>query len=327
MTNIWEIIYVPLFEKIEMRYSSNPYFTRRTECPVCSSNGLFTVYKRSYEDPRIREYLEVAYHGNVEYHYLEGQDFEIVECESCRFLFQRNVLSKIGAQRLYDVWIDPVLMERHNRQKELITKEFACSRVLFVNRYLRTSDIKMLDYGAGFGDFCLLSKGFNFEVSALEFSEERLAFIKNLGITAVAAGKVKENYYHFISLHDVLEHLTKPLEALRDVHRALCDDGLVSVAVPNCSKLRRKLRAVDTLSIEQYAEAMRPCAALQHINSFTRSPLKLICERAGFKIIFRPFLLLGCRTYGVSPKEILKNFIRPFFHSYLGTTFFLRKST
>jgi SAM-dependent methyltransferase len=308
-----------------MNKTSNPYFIKRAYCPVCDCSKLIPVYRRYFSDERIREYLELAYHGNVEYSYLEGHEFEVVECEGCGFLFQTNVLTETGAQHLYDVWIDPTLTERYCRTNKH-SYAYNCSRLSFVYHYVNLPMARMLDYGAGFGNFCHLALGFGFEVSALEFSRERIALLNKNGIACISVDQLEDEYYHFVWMNQVLEHLSNPLEVLRNVHRVLHTDGIVAVSVPKCSSLKRKLRNADSLSLEKYKEALKPCAPLQHINSFTHATLVKICRNAGFSVIFRPLLRIGCSRFGLSIKESLKNVIRPFYEKYLDTTFFLRKS-
>ena len=300
-------------------------FLRRDKCPICFCTKLISVYARSYDSHRIREYMELSYQGNVEYEFLEDQEFRIAECSSCRFLFQTNVLNETGAQRLYDVWIDPSLAEKW-KQDQKRNMAFSCSILHFVNKHFsKTRPVRMLDYGAGFGEFSRLAKGYGFDVSALEFSQERASFLENLGLRPISPGKQERNYYHFIILSQVLEHLVDPLNVLVGVRESLHDDGLVFISVPNCRGLKRTLLNADSLPAPQFKEALLNCSALQHINCFTRATLHRILEKAGFKIVFRPFTFIGCSTFGCSPKETFKNIVRPF-HYHFGTACFLRKA-
>ena len=301
----------------------NSFFVMRAVCPACASDKLMSLYMRPFSDPHMRAYMEIAYQGNVEYEYLEGQVYDILECLSCGLLFQANVLTPKGAQRLYDVWIDPLLAAQWNREK-LRDRTIPCAILNFVERYLNRKEVRILDYGAGLGEFCRLAKGFGFDVSAFEFSEERASVLQQMGVIPIYSLEGKEGTYDFINMSQVLEHLADPLSALQAIHRSLRDDGLVFLSVPTCRSLKRKLRTVDKLTIEGYKKTLERSCALQHINSFTHRSLKRICRRAGFTIVFRPLLFIGCSALGTSLKQLAKSIVRPFYYNFT-TSLFLAK--
>lgn len=308
-----------------MSSPSNSLVVRRDHCPVCSSTDLASIYQRSYGDPRMRDYMGMAYQGNVEYEYVNGAEFEIAECRACGMLFQPNVLNELGAKRLYDVWIDADLAKQWYQQ-ERPQEAYYLGILRFARHYLQRPDVRMLDYGAGFGDFCRLGRQVGFDVCALEFSAERAAMLKKQDIQPILSGDEGTEQYHFISLNQVLEHLTDPLETLRRVRCALRDDGLVYVAVPNCRGLKHRLKSADSLSIPQFQQALLNCSAFQHINSFTTGSLKRVCEGAGFTLVFRPFQFIACSKNGTSPMGLAKSVVMPFYYRFFGTAFFLRKN-
>lgn len=300
------------------------YIVQRDKCPICGLDHLRSVYKRPYESERMQDYLDLAYDGRMELSYLQGVEFEIAECVDCGFLFQTSVLTHMGAKRLYDVWIDPTLTERRESKRD-VNKALEFCILNFVERYLRCAEIKMLDYGAGFGRFCLLAKALGFDVTAVEISKERSRVLDERGIEAIEPkGGGRDKYYHFINMSQVLEHVTDPMAALHRVHDELREDGLVSISVPNCRRLKRVLRSADALSIPQFQKALLDCSALQHVNSFTRATLHYACERAGLSIVFRPLLFIGCGIIGTGPRELLKNIVRPFYYR-MRTCFFLKR--
>ncbi len=283
----------------------NPFFKRRNICPICHSNKLCTLYKRSYFDSRMLNYLQISYYGYIDMECLKGQCFEISECEECGFLFQPNILNDEGSNMLYDKWIDPVLADKW-RSESKTDYAFLCSILLYVERCFGIHGVNILDYGAGFGNFAMLAKGFGFDVSVLEFSESRAASLRACGLIAMKPGEEAGRTYHFIYVNHVLEHLSDPVCVLQKIRNVLCDNGLAYVAVPNCTGLKSKLRIADSLTIEKFKHALLDCSALQHINCFTPATLQRIAQKAGFRIMGKPFLVSNC----TNKKPVISNMIK-----------------
>ena len=69
------------------------YFDERITCPVCKSEKLKCLYKVSYDDNEIVQYLKIFYNqqGNIELDYLKNTDYELSECHDCNLVFQRYI--------------------------------------------------------------------------------------------------------------------------------------------------------------------------------------------------------------------------------------------
>jgi len=302
----------------------NVCFVKRDLCPGCGAADLNTLYYKGYDDPRMQEYLESVYQNHAEADCLRGQTFQVEACRRCGLAFQRNVFNDVGAQRLYDTWINSGLAEQWNRVAQK-NRGLWCAQLLFVEKLLHTPEVRMLDYGAGFGDFARLGHGYGWHVDVLEFSEERACTLRRESLQLVRTLEDKERHYDYIHVSQVLEHLADPFKALKAIHRALHDDGVAFVAVPNCRGLANTLRKADALPMEAFIKALLDCSALQHINSFTKAPLLRLCRRAGFECVFRPFLFIGCSPHGTTLREAAKNVVRPFYY-HCTTALYLRKA-
>ena len=88
-------------------------------------------------------------------------------------------------------------------------------------------------------------------------------------------GQAASRAYDAASFQHALEHTAHPLEDLKHVHRALRDDGLVLIAVPNFGYWQRKL----------FGSYWYPLDLPRHRFHFTEQSLRILLTRAGFDAI------------------------------------------
>jgi len=266
----------------------------------------------------------LAYGDSIEYEYLQTEGYRVVKCTNCSFLYQQQVLNGMGLTKLYDKWINPDDALRWHQQSVEKNQVVYSQRVRFVARHFGNNNINMLDWGGGFGQFCQLARAYGMNVHCTEISLQRRKFMDDRGIKTMSMGSLPESYFHFVNLDQVLEHVSEPLALLKETHSVLRHRGVLFVSSPNTHGLERKLRVVDGLSLNEYKTVLLDVAPLQHVNCFTHTTLTRICNLAGFRMLFRPFLYIRCSNFGTSIKETLQNVGRPFYHRF-GTAFFLIK--
>lgn len=303
---------------------NNPFFTSRTRCPVCDGANLVSLYKRSYQDPWMREYISIEYQGRMETQYLAGLHYEIVECRVCGFLFQSDVPNEAGVKRLFEIWIKPDFIGR--TAETALGHRSARALLSFAARYLGRPGLRMLDYGAGLGGLCAHARELGMEVSAVENAAPYFDALRQRGFHPMSPGQEEEGCYDFVVCDQVIEHVPHPFKVVQALHRTLKQDGLLFLEVHNCGAVKRRLRMVDSLPIRRYKAALEPCAAIQHMNCFTNRTLKRLGRRAGFEPVFRPFMFLRHGIGWNNPGHIPKDIARPFYRHYLSTSLFFRKT-
>jgi 2-polyprenyl-3-methyl-5-hydroxy-6-metoxy-1,4-benzoquinol methylase len=310
----------------KLQHTEESFFTSRDKCPVCDASGLETLYERSYDDPFFQRYMVLAYGESIEYNYLNGMVYRLCKCSQCKFVFQQEVLNDHGLSKLYDEWIDADDALRWHLQSVENNFLVYSQRIRFVARCLGSSSIEVLDWGAGFGQFCAIAAAYGMHVSALDLSAKRAEFISKLGIECVSMGNLPKEKFHFVNLDQVLEHVSDPLNVLRNVHAALRPEGILFASSPNARSVEQTLSSLDTLSVEKYQAALLDASALQHINCFTNATLRTICDKAGFKELFRPLVFVGSSNVGTSVKEMVKNLVRPLYYHLNTSLFFVKAS-
>lgn len=298
----------------------------RDKCPVCSSTSSKSIFNRSFNEELIKGYMNEGYQGNADLVFLEDVKWEIVICKGCMFTYQKYILDDERSKELYDKWIDPKLAQEWKEDESKLENERKFTNILnFAKDKLEKeyADIKILDFGAGFGDLLIFSKEMGFDSYAYEYSTERVQFLEEKGIKVI--DDKNEMLFDFIILSSVLEHLSYPNEILKVISTKLNKNGLVFLTVPNCPQIEKKLKKTDSIKdAKELKEALLDASvsAFQHINFFTNNTLKLLLKSVGLKPI-NPF------KQSLTRPLTIKSFIRPFYNyykSYFVTSFFLEET-
>lgn len=173
----------------------------------------------------------------VDYGYTK-EEFNIVECHSCKFWFTNPIpdLEQIGEYYKSENYISHTsskkgLFERlyHIVRKRAIKKKFK-----LVSKGANKG--QLLDIGCGTGDFLNYVHEKQWRTKGLEPSDDarELAAKKGLDVSHSSdLYRLPENTFDRITLWHVLEHVYNLNEDLSQIKRLLKDDGLLFVAVPN----------------------------------------------------------------------------------------------
>lgn len=256
-------------------------FEQRTACPVCGCRQTKVVYSAPFTAPPISTYLEEFYsrQGKIEFEYLENRDYILDECQSCSLIFQRLVPNDALMMKLYEEWIDPeksysLRLQRQDAQYYA----YLANSIQTVVEYLGKLpvDLEFLDFGMGWGHWCLMAQAFGCAVVGAELSPARIDHAMELGIEVIAWDNLPQRQFDLIHAEQVLEHLPDPLGTIRYLATALKPHGLIELVVPNAWNAKQKLATGDWSAPSGSRNSLVTVAPLEHINCFTeRSLLKL----------------------------------------------------
>lgn len=294
----------------------------RDKCPCCNSISSKSIFKRSFDEELIKKYMNEAYQGNADIGFLENVLFEIAKCNDCNLSFQKYVLDEQRLNELYDKWIDPNLAKYWHKNSNTHKKSVFNSYILNYVKNIQKREarnIKILDYGAGFGEFLLSAINMGFIYSyAYEYSTERIKILEEKGIKCIDYNN--STLFDFIIINQVLEHLTYPTEAMKNIISRLNKNGIVYIAVPNCSYIEKKLENTENITDAKELHQVllgASVGAFQHINFFNNYNLKLLCRNLGL-IPINPV------KYTMFNPMNIRSFIRPFYKYYFGTSMFFK---
>lgn len=301
----------------------NPWFERRSECPACASGRFRTIYQSQYDEPPIKDYLVNFYspQGRVEFEYLDGAMYVLNECDVCGLIFQKDIPNDTLMERLYEYWIDSKkVFSQHQKQDGLGYYLYYAQEIAQVISYFNKlpSSLRFFDFGMGWGKWALMAKAFGCDSYGAELSVERLEYAKANGIKIILWDVIPKYKFDFINTEQVFEHLSKPLQTLRHLKKALKANGILKISVPTANDIDRRLKIMDWASPKDSKYSLNPVAPLEHINFFRRSSLVKMAKEAGMEEIYIPIKTqYRYSTDWCGPKRMAKNVLLPIFRNFL----------
>jgi 2-polyprenyl-3-methyl-5-hydroxy-6-metoxy-1,4-benzoquinol methylase len=302
---------------------SNPWFEARKKCPACASSTFREIYKVSYKEFPLKDYLSRFYlpQGNIEFEYLDGATYILCECDVCSAIFQREVPQAALMERLYEHWIDPKVAFAHHQENDGIEYYAYCAQeIMQIISYFneKPSQLSFFDFGMGWGKWALMAKAFGCESYGTELSKERIEYAKSNGIKVIDWDEIHQHRFDFINTEQVFEHIPDPLKTLRHLKMALKPHGVVKVSVPYANDIQRRLKVMDWQAPKGSANSLNPVAPLEHINYFRRSSLVKMAELAGMEEVYIPITNQYQYTTDWSGiKNIAKKIILPIYRNVL----------
>lgn len=142
----------------------------------------------------------------------------------------------------------------------------------------------VLDIGSGFGENLAVYKDNGWEVAGIEFNEyaskksEEIFGIPVLN-TPIEQANLPRERYDVISMWGVLEHLTQPVEVLRQVLKHLAPDGALVFMVPQFDCL------LASYLQDHPEDADRLLDGDKHIVVFTKPGIEYLAKKLNMKVV------------------------------------------
>jgi 2-polyprenyl-3-methyl-5-hydroxy-6-metoxy-1,4-benzoquinol methylase len=258
-------------------------------CPICNSN----TYKQQY---------------------LVKQTWNIVQCNSCNFVYTNP---RLDTNAIIDIYHQNYFQntqfgysnyEENPHLKVLNFSKWINEALPFLNT---KNNLKALDVGCAAGFALSVYKKNNIEAHGIELDD---AYTKNLKANnyLIYDKPLLENKYQttydMISMFDVIEHLTNLDQHATLLNQLLNQNGLLIFVTPDYNSLQRKV----------FGKRWFQFKPIEHINYFTKDTLQNFFEKFGFELVSSsksgqfadaPFLIDRIQKYGAHP--ILKIFTMP----------------
>ncbi len=219
--------------------------------------------------------------------------------------------------KLYNEWISASASVKKRQQgKAKIFRKYA-SEVETINRIIKKPphEVSVLEFGMGWGYWSRMAAAFNFKVTGVELSPERIRHAEALGVKVTTElADIPPQSIDFIYTNQVLEHIPEPGKILRQLHNLLPIGGVILIRVPDGSGVSSNIKK------QGWKPEMNAVHPLEHINTFTRSALVKFGLANGFEPLRPPFRL-SCHN----PSHFLRSVKREFSDRYRAPHVYFKK--
>lgn len=164
------------------------------------------------------------------------EKFELYLDESLNML---STVPKPSAERLPLYYESEDYISHTDGKRSLFEKVYQVVKNIAIKNKLRlinkySAKGKMLDIGAGTGDFLVRAKDTGWKTIGIEPSEKAKAIARKKGVTfAEDLSKIQDHSIDVITMWHVLEHVPNINEYIIELNRILKPTGVLFIAVPN----------------------------------------------------------------------------------------------
>lgn len=262
---------------------------REIACPVCGGNSFETLLQITpgefLSEHRKRYYDLDALGIDIE------TKFYIKKCKKCTFVFVNPRLRP----ELYDVVYNEAKIDQYTGKdwaytdgdlKSLYNTHHKWSAALVLLKlisYLRSrfrhpksdgyTQIKLLDYGCGYGHVLDLCKVFEIAAFGVEIDRSRIEYCRNKGHSVYRPDELPPTHdFDIVISTSVIEHVDD-----LNAYFKFISDSIRTGGVFHCNGLTPK-----RIGIERRRRIFTSVVPTEHINYFTRRSLDLMAIKYGF---------------------------------------------
>jgi 2-polyprenyl-3-methyl-5-hydroxy-6-metoxy-1,4-benzoquinol methylase len=230
-------------------------------CWICRSNDTFEWKPRSIDRPLVPEDLQIT-----DYHY--GSTLALRRCRRCQFIFaDADDLQRLTA--LYERLDDQGYVE--SQESRALQMRWLIDRI----RRSRPKARALLDVGAGAGLLVAEALRGGLTAVGVEPSRSLVESARRVNGVELIPGlfphsQLADRKFDLVCVVDVIEHVTDPVQMLRDCAAALSPDGVLIVVTPDVGSLTARLMGKRWWHLR-----------LAHVGYFNKTSLRLAADEAG----------------------------------------------
>lgn len=227
-------------------------------CPICNSTQFNTsISGKDY--------------------FLSGETFSIVRCESCGFRFTNP---RPDAEELSQYYQSSDYISHSDARKGIFNNIYQWIRKYTLSKKhnliaTHSTKGKLLDIGCATGHFLYLMKKKGWETYGIEpdkkTRDSAIEAYKLNVFTEEELDTFEKEFFDVITMWHVLEHVSQLNKRIAQLKRLLKKDGVIFIAVPNCS----------SYDAEKYGVFWAGYDLPRHLYHFTAEDMKRVLKNFG----------------------------------------------
>ena len=250
----------------------------RNNCPICETTTISSIYKLPYQNLKIKNFLKIYYKDRLPLDLLNDYNYELLECNNCKFIFQKFIPDENFAEELYEKYISPEeSLEKKISNIENMKKQYH-NEINLIKKIFEDKEINILEFGAGWGFWSIEARKFGFNVSCLELSKKRVDYMKSKDLKVIDSIENDSEKYDLIYSDQTFEHINNPKETLDLLNRSLNTNGYIYLNFPSSFGFKKKVR-------KNYTPKKDEAHPLEHLNLYNRSSMNFLIKDTNLKII------------------------------------------
>ena len=253
------------------------FLIERNSCPLCDNKELNFLYKISYNETNIKNFLLKYYNNKLNLDLLSSNDYELLECKNCGFIFQKSIPDQKFSEHLYEniISANESFKKKSNLDKFKKKYEFEIS---LINSIFKRKNINVLEFGAGWGFWAKNAKENGINVDVFEVSKKRIKFMEENHLNVVNDLTNINKTYDFIYSDQTIEHLNNPYDLFNNTLPLLRQNGYLLINYPSTFMFKKKLK-------NNYKPKKDAAHPLEHLNLFNRRSVEFIVKKYNLELI------------------------------------------
>lgn len=227
------------------------------------------------------------------------QEFEVLKCKDCSLTFLSHIPGEDELKNFYssdyylkreEYYFNNIVASPEQGKRDENIETF--SRGLKKLNSFKPEKGRILDVGCGPGIFLHMARTDGWDVSGIDISPYAINYAREkFGLDVHNDGQLRRvNFspgsFEVITLWDSLEHLSDPLDQLKEAHRLLKDGGLIMLDLPNESSLLRVMaQLLYFITRGKFTYPVRKLYHRYHLYYFSLHAVQILLEMGGFEIL------------------------------------------
>lgn len=245
-------------------------------CPVCNANR-----RREIGIPKTNE-ISLKF---------VNKNYKVVKCSECELYYVSPPIDFNESQwaELYNSEYfanQPTLLVK--RRKKELSSRFDRAKEFCSNK---SNKLRYLDVGAGEGKGLIEALARGWEATGIDIVDNRIQEAKQPEIKFVKSNLIDsnlpENYFDFIYVDSVIEHVLNPEQYLSKIKKLLKAGGVIYIGVPNEDCLFNSVRRIvfSLTGKKNESEKIKPFDSPYHVIGFNRNSLNYFFNRLDLKVL------------------------------------------